>query len=108
MSTPSAVGGVRVAEPGADLALALAVASAVRNQPLPSDLVACAEIGLGGELRQVGQIGRRLTEAARMGFRRALVPASSPAPPAGLALIRAATLAEAVQQAGLGSAPSAR
>ena len=50
-----AVGGVRVVEPGADLALALAVASSLSDTPLPADLVACAEVGLGGELRQVGQ-----------------------------------------------------
>ncbi len=63
-----AVGGVRVVEPGADLALALAVASSLSDTPLPADLVACAEVGLGGELRQVGQTPRRLAEAARLGF----------------------------------------
>jgi DNA repair protein RadA/Sms len=97
----SAVGGVRVTEPGADLALALAVVSAATGRPLADGLVACAEIGLGGELRQVSQTGRRLAEAARLGFRQAVVPASAPEPPPGLTLLRAATLAHAVALAGL-------
>jgi DNA repair protein RadA/Sms len=96
-----AVGGVRVVEPGADLALALALASSLADRALPADLVACGEVGLCGELRQVGQTGRRLAEAARLGFRRALVPASSPDPPPGMVLLRAATLADAVRQLGL-------
>ncbi len=89
-------GGVRVPEPGADLALALALASAQRGTPLPDDLVACGEVGLGGELRQVHQTGRRLAEAARLGFRHALVPASAPTDAHGIRVLRAATLAEAV------------
>ena len=92
----SAVGGVRVAEPGADLALALALVSALADRPLPHDLVAVGEVGLGGELRQAAQMSRRLAEAARLGFRRAVVPASAPGAPAGLTLLRATTLAEAV------------
>jgi len=92
-----AVGGVRVTEPGADLALALAVTSSLRDIALPDDLVACAEIGLGGELRQVGQTPRRLIEAARLGFRRVLVPHSAPDPPAGLTALRAATVADALR-----------
>jgi DNA repair protein RadA/Sms len=96
-----AVGGVRVVEPGADLALALAMVSSVLDRPLPADLVACGEIGLCGELRQVGQTGRRLAEAARLGFRRAVVPASAPEPPAGFEVLRASTLLEALAKAGL-------
>jgi DNA repair protein RadA/Sms len=96
-----AVGGVRVVEPGADLALALAILSSVTGIALPADLVACGEVGLCGELRQVSQTGRRLAEAARLGFRRALVPASAPDPPAGIDLVRVATLSDAVQEAGL-------
>jgi DNA repair protein RadA/Sms len=91
-----AVGGVRVTEPGADLALALAVASAHADVPIGADIVACGEVGLGGELRQVGQLERRLAEAARLGFRQAVVPASAPEPPAGITVIRAATLGDAV------------
>jgi DNA repair protein RadA/Sms len=96
-----AVGGVRVVEPGADVALALAMVSSITDTPLPADLVACGEVGLCGELRQVGQTGRRLAEAARLGFRRALVPASAPEPPAGFEVVRAATLVEAIAKAGL-------
>ena len=59
----SVAGGVRVAEPGADLGVALAIASALTGHALPSDLVACGEVGLGGELRQVAQTPRRLAEA---------------------------------------------
>jgi DNA repair protein RadA/Sms len=90
-----AVGGVRVVEPGADLALALALVSAATGAPLPPDLVACGEVGLGGELRQVGQTRRRLAEAARLGFRRALVPASAMEAGVGIELVPAANLAEA-------------
>ncbi|MCU1461132.1 MAG: radA [Acidimicrobiales bacterium] len=92
----SVVGGVRVTEPGADLAIGLALASAASGVPLPDELVACGEVGLGGELRQVAHMPRRLAEASRLGFTRALVPASAPDPPAGIAVTRVATLAEAV------------
>ncbi len=68
------VGGVRLTEPAVDLALAIALAGAKANVTLPSDLVAFGEVGLAGEIRSVAGIGRRLTEASRMGFRRAIVP----------------------------------
>jgi DNA repair protein RadA/Sms len=100
-----AVGGVRVVEPGADLALALALVSSVTGAALAPDLVACGEIGLCGELRQVGQTGRRLAEAARLGFRRAVVPASAPEPPPGMEILRASTLVEAIARAGLHLGP---
>jgi DNA repair protein RadA/Sms len=96
-----AAGGVRVVEPAADLALALAVASAHSGVTLPADAVACGEVGLGGELRRPGQLERRLAEAARLGFRRAIIPTSGPDPPAGMTAVRAATLAEAVVALGL-------
>ena len=96
-----AVGGARVVEPGADLALALAVTSSCVDSALADDLVACAEVGLGGELRQVGQTSRRLAEAARLGFRRVLLPHSAPDPPDGLTALRAATIADAIALAGL-------
>lgn len=101
----SAVGGVRVAEPAADLAVALAVVSAVSEIPIPAELVACGEIGLGGEVRQVGLIARRLGEAARLGFSRAVVPRSSPEGPAGMDLIRVGSLPEAVAALGLLPSP---
>jgi DNA repair protein RadA/Sms len=96
----SAVGGVRVVEPAADLALALALASAAAGAPLPADMVACGEVGLGGEVRQVGHTARRLAEAARLGFRRALVPGSAPEV-AGIELIRVASIRGAVEALGL-------
>jgi DNA repair protein RadA/Sms len=96
-----AVGGARVHEPGADLALALAVASSLTGIPVPDDLVVCAELGLGGELRQVSQLDRRLAEAARHGFRRALVPLLSPAPPEGIEAVRVETLSEALAGVGI-------
>ncbi len=100
----SAVGGVRINEPGADLAVALALASALTGLALPPGLVACGEVGLGGELRQVGQTARRLAEAARLGFTEAIVPASAPAGPDGLHLRRVGSLADAIAAAGLGTA----
>ena len=95
------VGGAQATEPAADLPLALAVVSAVVGRPLGSDTVALGEVGLGGELRQVTGTGRRLMEAARLGFRRAVVPASTPGPPDGIELVRVATLVEAVAAVGL-------
>jgi DNA repair protein RadA/Sms len=71
------VGGIRVVEPAADLGIALAVASARHDLPLAPDLVAIGEVGLTGEVRRVGAVPRRLAEAARLGFRFALVPPGS-------------------------------
>jgi DNA repair protein RadA/Sms len=96
-----AVGGVTVREPAADLALCCALASAVTGQPLPDDLVTCGEVGLGGELRRVGHMERRLHEAARLGLRRALLPASAPPAPAGVHELRATSLREALHLVGI-------
>ncbi|MGH7466353.1 MAG: DNA repair protein RadA [Longimicrobiales bacterium] len=68
------VGGVRAAEPAADCAVAAALVSASRDQPLPAQDAFLGELGLGGEIRTVSQLERRLAEVARMGFRRAHVP----------------------------------
>ena len=92
----SVAGGVRVTEPAADLAVALAVASASTGRPLPDDLAAVGEVGLAGEVRQVTHLPRRLEEAARLGFDRVVVPASSPPGPPGVELIRVNTVREAV------------
>ncbi len=70
-----ASGGVRVAEPAADLAIALAVVSSREDLALPADTAAVGEIGLGGELRRVSRLDLRVGEAARLGFKRVLVPA---------------------------------
>ncbi|MBW3622384.1 MAG: DNA repair protein RadA [Armatimonadetes bacterium] len=67
-------GGVRLIEPSADLAVALAVASTLQDLAVPPDLIVMGEVGLSGELRAVGQAERRLTEAARLGFKRAILP----------------------------------
>jgi DNA repair protein RadA/Sms len=74
----SIAGGVRVAETGADLAILLSLASAVNDKPIAADTVALGEVGLGGEIRQAAQAPRRLAEALRLGFRRAIVPPSTP------------------------------
>ncbi|HEX6785918.1 MAG TPA: DNA repair protein RadA, partial [Acidimicrobiales bacterium] len=97
----SVVGGVRLGEPGSDLGICLALASALTSTAVPGDLIACGEVGLGGELRQVAQTPRRLAEAARLGFRRAIVPASAPEAPGDLELVRVTSVAEAVCAAGL-------
>ncbi|HKY15277.1 MAG TPA: DNA repair protein RadA, partial [Microthrixaceae bacterium] len=94
-----AVGGARVVEPAADLAVALAVASSTLELALPDELVACAEIGLGGELRHVAGVEARLAEAARLGFRRAVVAASCPEVEAPLRLARAGTVRQALASA---------
>jgi DNA repair protein RadA/Sms len=92
----SAVGGLRVTEPAADLALVLALASTVTRLPLAADVVAFGEVGLGGEIRAVPHAPRRLSEAARIGFRRAFVPASCPDGPAGMELVRVSSVVDAV------------
>ncbi len=71
------VGGMRINEPAADLAIAVAIASSYRNCPVCADLALVGEIGLSGELRSVGQLPRRLHEAAKLGFARAIVPRSA-------------------------------
>ena len=70
-------GGVRVEEPASDLAVALAMVSSRLDIPVPADVAACGEIGLGGEIRRVGRIEQRVREAARLGFGRVLVPAAA-------------------------------
>lgn len=77
----ASVGGVRLTEPSVDLAVGLAVASAIADICVPPDLVAIGEVGLAGEIRRVTGVQRRMAEAQRMGFRRAIVPAGSVSPP---------------------------
>ncbi len=90
-------GGIRVSEPAADLGVALAIASSYRDRAVASDLVAIGEVGLSGELRAVSQLDRRVSEAARLGFKRCLIPKTSAKVNAdGITLIPAATLAEAI------------
>ncbi len=94
-------GGVKTAEPAVDLAVALAVTSALTGVGLPSDLVACGEVGLAGELRQVGHLDRRMAEAVRLGFGRLLVPERAPEPPTGCVASRVADLQGAIAATGL-------
>jgi DNA repair protein RadA/Sms len=70
----NAVGGVRIQEPAADLAVLLAIVSSLNNRPLPAKLVAFGEVGLAGEIRPAPRGQERLKEAAKLGFTHALVP----------------------------------
>ena len=97
----SVVGGIRLHEPGTDLPLALAVASAVTDVPLPGHVVVTGEMGLGGEIRQVSHVKRRLAEAVRMGFERAIVPRATP-DVSGMQLQRVRTIGDALIAAGMG------
>lgn len=97
-------GGLRLTEPAADLATVAAIASSVRDVPLPADMVFIGEIGLAGEVRGVARVESRLAEAGRLGFNRALVPraATRARVPAGLTTVPVETVSEAFSQAGLG------
>ena len=70
-------GGVRVAETAGDLALCLAIASSRLDIPIPADVAACGEVGLGGEVRRVARLDLRVAEASRLGFSRVLVPSGA-------------------------------
>ncbi len=96
------VGGLRISEPAADLALALAIASSFQNRPLPADMAAVGEVGLSGEIRTVSHLSRRLHEAAKLGFGRCLVPATHRSlrdAPEGMAVLPARSLADALAAA---------
>ncbi len=70
----SAVGGIRVDEPAADLGIALAIASSFRNRCIPNDLVVMGEVGLTGEVRSISQAQRRIQEAEKLGFKKCIIP----------------------------------
>lgn len=93
------VGGVKIAEPASDLACALALASSMNEFPLPQDFVAFGEVGLAGEVRQVPEISRRITEAQRLGFSFAMAPAT-PQPlkniPDGIRVFQVENIAQAL------------
>jgi DNA repair protein RadA/Sms len=80
----STVGGMRLTDPSSDLAVALAIASSYADWPLPTNAVVIGEVGLAGDLRRVSGMDRRLTEAARLGFGIAVVPAGVTSTPPGL------------------------
>ena len=90
---------MKVSEPATDLAMAIAIASSYVDKAVPADLVIIGEVGLSGELRAVGQLPARLNEAAKLGFKRALVPKSRRAMdgiPPTLKLLEVRNLAEAL------------
>ncbi len=95
------IGGLRIDEPASDLAVAAAIASSVRDTPVAADLAFVGEIGLSGELRAVGQLPARLREAAKLGFRRCIVPKAirrqTEQLPAELEIIQARALHQALE-----------
>ncbi len=93
----SSVGGIRVGEPAADLALALAIGGAHLNRSLEQGTCVVGEIGLGGEVRNVQQGERRIVEAARMGFKHIVCPAAKWPKIKGVQLDTVRTLDEALQ-----------
>jgi DNA repair protein RadA/Sms len=96
------IGGLRVGEPAADLAIAAAIASSTRDVPLRADTVLIGELGLSGELRMVGQMPARLREAAKLGFKTAIVPRRLRRVepwPAEIQIIEARSLRQALDQA---------
>ena len=99
----SVVGGLQVQEPAADLAVAVAIASSVRDRPVVADMTIIGEIGLSGEVRTVSHTASRLREAARLGFKRCLLPksvrGSDDLPTDGLEVIQVRSVAHAVEKA---------
>ena len=96
------VSGLRIDEPAADLAVATAITSSYRDQPVRADTVLIGEVGLSGELRMVGQMQTRLKEAAKLGFKRAVVPKrirKGEPWPEGIEIIEARSLREALKAA---------
>lgn len=94
------IGGLQLNEPGADLPVLLAVASSYRDQPIAGDLVAIGEIGLTGEIRSVSSMSQRLSEIARLGFSKCIIPRSGADKldiPAGLTVYKVNNLREAIE-----------
>ena len=101
------VSGLRISEPAADLAVAAAITSSLRDVPVRADTVLIAEVGLSGELRMVNHMPTRLKEAAKLGFRRAVIAKrlrSGEPWPAGIEVLEARSLREALAKALLDSA----
>lgn len=96
----SVVGGIRVSDPGADLGMCVALASSLRDVAVDPTITCIGEVGLAGEVRHVAQIERRLSEAARLGFTSAIIPASaSVRAPQGVKLVKVASIGEAITRA---------
>jgi DNA repair protein RadA/Sms len=95
-------GGLRIEEPAADLGIVAAVASSIRNKPVPADVVFAGEVGLGGEVRSVSQIAGRIKEAQRLGFKRAIVPRRSAAIiQPGIEIVGADNVSHALEMSGI-------
>lgn len=92
---------MKVTEPAADLAVCLAAVSSATGAPISPGVVVCGEVGLGGELRQVRRIERRLAEAARLGFTTAVVPHSTPTVAVPMEVLRVPSLRVALDTVGL-------
>jgi DNA repair protein RadA/Sms len=103
----SVVGGTTVIEPAADLAVAVSVASSLVDRAVAADLVVLGEVGLAGEVRSVGGVERRLLEAARLGFTRAVVPPGTDIDVPDLRVEPVATVADALVRSGLAGAVAA-
>lgn len=96
------VGGLKIDEPAADLAIAVAIASSMRDRPALADCAVMGELGLSGELRAVSQLAHRLREAKQLGFRKVIIPRTARARegwPAGLEVVQARSLREALDAA---------
>jgi DNA repair protein RadA/Sms len=98
-------GGLKVSEPSLDLAVCLAVASSLFDRELGRDTIVMGEVGLGGEVRNVGKLKERIREAKNLGFKRAVVPVSS-LRESGMELVRVKHIHEAVAKSGLASKAS--
>ena len=94
------IGGLELDEPAADLATMLAIASSFRDLPLGRDMAAVGEVGLSGEIRSVNSLNMRLSEIARLGFTKCVIPKSGTAQvlaPKGMELIRVRNVREAIE-----------
>jgi len=95
----ASVGGIKVEEPAADLGIALAVVSGFRDRLVDPHTVLIGEVGLGGQVRQVSQLELRLREAAKLGFKRAIIPRGQNPPDLGLTLVPVARVLDAILEA---------
>ncbi|MCL5436096.1 MAG: DNA repair protein RadA [Patescibacteria group bacterium] len=96
----SVAGGFKINETACDLAVAFAILSSLKDFVVPADLIAVGEVGLTGELRMVGNLERRITEAAKLGFKKMIIPAASATAASKLKLLPAHDLSEALKLIG--------
>lgn len=92
----ASVGGLKVEEPAADLAIAIAVVASFRDRIVDARTILLGEVGLGGQVRPVSQLELRLREAAKLGFKRAIVPHNQPVPDLGMQIIPVAKVIDAI------------